>query len=447
MIKGNFASLGLIGLAYGGIMVMTATDAPRERSGERVSKEAKAAAKHATKGYKALNRGDAAAAIAAAEQAVAFQPRDAGYRMLLAQGYLKAGRFTSASQAFADVLSLHPANGKAALNLALTQIAAGDWSAAQATLASHRDTIPAGDRGLAMALAGDTAGAIALLTTVARSPQATAKVRQNLALSYALAGQWPIARVVASADMSPADVDARLQQWAVFAQPTAASDQVASLIGVQPVADGGQPVGLALNAPSAQPVAVAAASAETPVEIAAAPVALTVAETAPVETSPTVPVEAVAAARPAVRFGPRQEVVQVLTAALIASPVGPIKVAARAVSPALAKASVRAKLVPVASGDWYVQLGAYDSAGVAKDAWSRAQRRFAGFKGHTPNGMSFKTANASFYRLSVGGFSRAGADGACRQYRAQGGQCFVRAGAGDQVASWAQPKGVQLAMR
>jgi cell division septation protein DedD len=103
--------------------------------------------------------------------------------------------------------------------------------------------------------------------------------------------------------------------------------------------------------------------------------------------------------------------------------------------------------MPVAAGDWYVQLGAFDSAGVAKDAWGRAQRRFAGFKGHTPNGMTFKTASASFYRLSVGGFSRAGADSACRQYRAQGGTCFVRSGAGDQVASWVQTKGVQLAMR
>ena len=443
MKTSNLAKLGLVGLAYGGIMVMTATDAPRER----VGKDAKIAAKHATKGYKALNAGDTAAAIAAAEQAVVFQPRDAGYRMLLAQGYLKAGRFTSASQAFADVLELHPTNGKAALHLALTQIVGGDWQAAQATLAAHRDVIPAADRGLAMALAGDTAGAIALLTTVARSPAATAKVRQNLALSYALAGQWPIARMVASADMSPADVDARLQQWAVFAQPKTASDQVASLLGVQPVADAGRPVALALNAPVVAPVAVAVAPVQAPVEVAAVSVVAPVAAPEPVEVSTATPMGTVASAKPAVRFGPRQEVVQVLTAALIASPVGPIKVAAKAAMPVLAKAPARARPVPVATGDWYVQLGAFDSAGVAKDAWGRAQRRFAGFKGHTPNGVAFKTASASFYRLSVGGFSRAGADSACRQYRAQGGACFVRSGAGDQVASWVKPGGVQLAMR
>ena len=436
-MKKNLASIGLMGLAYGGIMVMTATDAPRPQ----VSQEAKEAAKLANKAHKALGAQRADAAIVAAEQAVALAPQAAQYRMLLGQAYLQAGRFASAGQTFGDVLQLDGGNGKAALNLALTQIAHGDWQAARRTLARYDAQIPASDRGLAMALAGDTAGAVALLTAVARSPEASPKVRQNLALSYALAGQWQIARVVASADMSPADVDARMEQWAIFAQPKTATDQVAGLLGVQPVADGGQPTALALNAPTA-PVAVAS--------VVEAPVAeASIVEVAAVE-APSVEV-AMPSAR-TVRFGPRQEVVQVLTPRLIASPAGPIKVATKAArghGVAVAKsAPVRvARFEAPARGDWYVQLGAFDSAGVAKDSWARAQRRHAGFKGVTPQGTQFKTASANFYRLSVGGFSRAGADSACRQYRASGGQCFVRSHAGDQLAAWMKQRPTQLAMR
>ena len=50
----------------------------------------------------------------------------------------------------------------------------------------------------------------------------------------------------------------RLLEWATFARPTAAWDQVAGLLGVKPAFDAGQPVALAL-APSAAPVQMAAA--------------------------------------------------------------------------------------------------------------------------------------------------------------------------------------------
>ena len=416
MIKPNLAKLGLIGLAYGGIMLVSAADAPRDA----VSVDAKTAAREAGKAARALDKRNAADAVAAAEAAVALQPRVADYRMLLGQGYLQAGRFASAGQAFADTLALG-GGGKAALNLALAQIATGDWQAARATLDRYQGNIPAGDRGLAMALAGDTAGAVAVLTDAARSGAATPKIRQNLALAYALAGQWQVARVVAATDMSPADVDARIEQWAAFAQPQGASDQVASLLGVRAAADSGVPARLAL-APATRDVAVAAAP------VAAPPVAM----------ASAVPV------RVGVVFGPRREVVQALPVQLIAREAGPVKVAVRA--GAAGGRAVGARFAAPATGNWYVQLGAYDSAGVAKDAWGRAQRRFAGWGGRTPNGVAFKAGTASFYRLSVGGFSRAGADAACRQYRARGGDCFVRAGAGDQIAAWVKG-GVQVASR
>ena len=66
--------------------------------------------------------------------------------------------------------------------------------------------------------------------------EATGRVRQNLAFAYALAGNWEKARTVAAQDVSPADLAPRLAQWASLASPTAAADQVATLLGVQAAA-------------------------------------------------------------------------------------------------------------------------------------------------------------------------------------------------------------------
>ncbi|MCK8456357.1 SPOR domain-containing protein [Sphingomonas faeni] len=429
---------GISALLLGGTMVGCAATgggvaSASDRSGALA---AKGAATNAGKAQTALARHEGPVAIGYAEGAVALMPQSAEYRMLLGQSYLQGGRFTSASRAFADTIQLSPTNGKAALNLALAQVATGDWQAARQTLAAHAAIIPAPDRGLALSLAGDTAGGIALLTEVARSPDTNAKVRQNLALSFALAGRWQEARVVAAADMAPADVDARLAQWALFAQPATASDQVASLLGVRAVADAGQPVALALNAPASVATGVpeqALAAVEpvapqtdaVPVEVASAP----------------------AAGFSKVSFGPRQEVVQALPTIMLRPENGPIKVASNIASTGRGTATAAFEAKVSATGRWYVQLGAFESAGVARDAWERASRRFAMLAGHSPNGMTFKANGEDFYRLSVGGFSRSAADTMCRQYRAKGGACFVRQGAGDAMAQWLRKPGMQMASR
>lgn len=171
-----------------------------------------------------------------------------------------------------------------------------------------------------------------------------------------------------------------------------------------------------------------------------APVAVAAADPAPV------PVAAEAGPRPAIVFAAPQEVVQPLPVKR-AKPVLAAKAPetkapqTKAVVAIVAtKADVPAKAP--AKGDYYLQLGAYENAAVARDGWRRATARFAGFAGQTPSGMAFK----SFYRLSLGGFSRADAVALCGAYRAKGGNCFVRQGAGDQVASWVKP-GRELASR
>ncbi len=445
-ISTGIAAALLAGSMLTGLGATAASDTGAER---RAAVEAKAAGK-------ALAKHDAARAVAAAETAVALAPRNAGYRTLLGQAYLSAGRFTSATGALTDALALDPADGAAALHLALAQIGTGDWSAARKTLDAHQDTIPAADRGLAVALAGDPQTAVTVLTEAARVPGATAKTRQNLALSLALAGNWTQAKAVAAVDVAPADLDQRIMQWAQFAKPTSAYDQVAALLGVTPVVDAGQPTRLALNASA--PAVAAVSQPVDPLDaympaqpadaVAPAPVAETATEASlPVAEAPAAPVAAptpAAVVESGVQFAERAEVVQSVPVASRPAP-AKVAVAHRVAVPKAAMAAAAAVRAP-ARGDFYVQLGAFENAAVAKDAWGRLSHRYRSLAGYVPYGMSFQTQGAIFYRLTVGGFARGDADALCRQVRHRGGRCFVRAGAGDAVAQWVR-KGVQLASR
>jgi hypothetical protein len=250
-----------------------------------------------------------------------------------------------------------------------------------------------------------------------------------------------------------------MMEWARFSRPMNAYDQVASLLNVVPVQDGGQPVALAL---SQQPnVAVAAVTAADPVDAYMPGVPQgaeqTVAETSVVAAAPA-PASApapevqpepqqVAGTGPQVVFGPRAEVVQQIRVAGQArasvAPKAPVRVA-RAAAPAAAPV-VAAKAKP---GNYFVQLGAYANAAVARDGWARHASRVPALRDETPHGVKFSTASGNFYRLSVGGFDRAGAASLCRQVRAGGSSCFVRVGAGDSVAAWVKGDGrAQVAAR
>lgn len=394
------------------------------------------AAKEAAAATKALKKGEGQKAVTHAEAAVTLDPRNGEYRKLLGEAYLFAGRFVSATQALNEALSLDPANGRTALNLALAQIATGEWDVARQTLATHSATIPASDRGLAMALAGDPAGAVGLLMEIARQPGADAKTRQNLALSLALAGQWQQARAIAALDLSPDQVDGRIMQWASFARPQNAYDQVASLLGVTPVADNGQPERLALAhsmtsavaatrvadpvetfMPGPAPVEAVAAVAATSVDVAATDVAQGPSITAP--------------SGQQIVFAPRQEIVQAIPARAVRAEAS--VASAGAIKPVRVDVPATQRF---AKGSWYVQLGAYDSIGVARDSWGRMVRRTPQLKGLTPSSASVSTKAGAFQRLSVGGLARADADALCREVRGDGGKCFVRTAAGDKKASW-----------
>ncbi len=454
MTNRTMATLGLSALIFGGAAIgTTLTQASIAVAGALDAKAMKQAAGDAAKAQKALASGKIAQAIGFAESAVHFSPQDASYRALLGSAYLRAGRFASARDAFTDSVTLSPADAQTALNLALAQTATGDWASARKTLDDNAALIPVADRGLALALAGDPATAVELLTEAARGPATDAKTRQNLALALALAGRWPEAKSVAALDVTPAEIDDRILQWAAFAHPKAASDQVASLIGVRAVEDQGQPVALALNAqvapqvaPQPQPQMADAIDSympgksgdpvAAPVEVASAPVA----EAPPVMVAAAAPEFS---ARPVIVFGARNPVVQALPANYTPAKIAASRrmAAVRVPAPLLAATSgvsPAPDMAAPAKGGFFVQLGAFQSAGVARDGWMKATRRYPALAAQQPSGASVRTAAGQFYRLSVGGFARGDAVAMCTSYRAHGGSCFVRANAGDQVARWVQ---------
>ncbi|GGE80903.1 SPOR domain-containing protein [Sphingomonas prati] len=392
----------------------------------RVPSGKTAAAQFATMGETAMRNRNGALAVAMAERAVSVEPGNARYRAQLGQSYLLAGRFASAIDAFRDAAAVAPEDGRTLLGLALAQGALDRQDAARASVAAADGRIGAADRGLALALAGDNAGAIALLEPAARMADATPKTRQNLALAYALDGRWDLSRATAAQDLSADRVDARMQAWAVLAKPQPTMDRVAAFLGVTPVmVDQGMPTQLALGAaptiaPALMPVApVAVAAVERSVAAVPEPVAMVtedVAESAPLVTRAVVPDPMVA---------PEPAQVQVM----------PERVAPRArpatLPPAMLMRATYAAPVPK-RGQWAVQLGAFSSGRSIEAAWDRVSRTVRPVAGMVPLSSTVRARGMLFQRLAVGGLgSRGEAVALCEQVRAARGVCFVRMTSGE----------------
>ncbi|MFN3725799.1 MAG: tetratricopeptide repeat protein [Allosphingosinicella sp.] len=411
----------------------------------------------------ALGRGDLARALEAMEQAVALSPRDAGYRLTLADIYMRSGRFESAEATYRDVLALDPSRPRAGIALALMQAANGRSQDALAQLESLQGQASPSDLGLAYALAGSPQRAVDILEPVARSMGATARVRQNLALAYALGGDWSRARMIASQDVSPAELSQRMTEWASMASQPGSRNPVVAVLGVNPVADAGQPVRLALNAPAA-PVSAPVQMAEAapivlpPVEQAAVPAPAPVAVPVPAAT----PVEAPAYAEleqpewgidsrgavqlPAPVPAAEQVPVRVQYAAAAETLVRPDPVVmpvsqrpARRSGRIVEAMSTPSVAAPVRSGSgrYVVQIGAYSNAANAERAWQDAERRF-GLASEQPVTMTFDHNGRLLHRVAISGFtSRADANRQCASIRSRGGECFVRGNAGDAAIRWA----------
>jgi Flp pilus assembly protein TadD len=478
------ASTMVIALAMVGCQADMLSSAATASTAERSAGQASRFAENART---AVRRGEFADALRLAERAVELAPRDAGYRMLLADIYLKNGRFRSAETSYADVIEIDQGNVRAGLSIALTQIAQGRSSDALISLEDVQDRAPAVDLGLAYALAGQPQRAIEILEPAARSAGADGRTRQNLALAYAFAGDWTRARTVAAQDVSPADLNARLQSWAAMAGPSGQVTAVAGLLGVRPVEDAGQPVRLALNAaapvayaeaapapvlqvaeapapvavasieapaPEAEPAAEVIRYAEAPVVVApvaapapaaaqsanwwpapdaapaAAPAPLQFAAAAPAQGAVNADEAPAPAAVAAILSAPSPVLTRTVAPAITARPVyrqAPVNRAA-AVSARMPRSAVTSA---AATGNFVVQLGAFADAANAERAWNAAQSRYGVSRGQMRT-ASVSMGGRQLTRVSVAGFAnRAEAVRLCASIQSQGGSCFVRGTAGD----------------
>ena len=258
--------------------------------------------------------------VQVAERAVARSPQNASLRATLGLAYLQVGRFTSATTAFDDAMRLGDNSPRTALSLALAKVGAGHGREAVAILDDWRDSIPASDLGLALALAGETTRGVAILSDALRAGQSSPKLRQNLAYAYALDGRWREARTMMEQDIPADQIDRRISEWAMQGRPEDAQKRVASLLGAPVRSDPGLPQSLALGNSDTIEQLAAEATATKPQQVqqpavareelpaageAAVPAAVTAPSVAVTSEVPEAPVavapaqEAVAAEQPA----------------------------------------------------------------------------------------------------------------------------------------------------
>lgn len=374
--------------------------------------------KYASSAQTALAKGTPTAAIDNAEKAVLADPRNAAYRVLLGNAYLKAGRFESARQAYDESMELGEDSSRTALSLALADIALGRHAEAIDTLNSYRDSIAASDYGLALALAGQPQQGAQVLAQALRGGENTPKVRQNLALAYALSGMWREARSMAAQDVPADQLGDRMEQWALMGYSERTRDRVASLLGVPLRGDNGQPKALALaNFPGTEQLA---AEAATRVEPAAAPA---LAEAAVKE----LPATDTVAPAPSLADSSSQS--QHTQLALIDVPAAQPYVRPAAAPARKANIAAKPMATPAKAGTHLVQLGSFSTPEGARRAWRHYTARNPGLKGFTNVTTQVSVNGKQFWRVQAAGFAgQASANSMCGSVKARGGVCLVMRG-------------------
>ncbi len=415
----------------------------------------------------ALAKGEVTKAIQHAEAAVLAEPRNPGFRALLGAAYLEAGRFQAAATSFGDALDLGDENPRTVLSFALAKIALGDSRAAVSVLDDNAQIIDPADLGLALALAGQPERGVHVLINAVRSAEeATPKLRQNLAYTSALAGNWRAARVMAAEDVPADQLEARLSQWAAMSAPDMAQQRIASLLDVRPVADGGQPQHLALaNFPEqAVMVAEAAAQGDSGFDVAGEPVEVASAQSSPAfsaafaapQAAPQPAIETVPVPASTAAAGPRyvsNPVVQQLSGAarprVAAAPAATAapRVAAASQRRMAAPATATPAAAPAQKGPatHLVQLGSYDNKAEATRGWSALQAKFPQLKDRQPVITEAVVNGRTFWRVAAEGFTAQSAKAMCGTIKSQGRGCFAYAASSPPAG--AVKRDVQVAAR
>ncbi len=165
----------------------------------------------------ALAKGETAAAISWAQRTLDAAPGDRVASQILAEALLADGQADASVSAFKALLSLDANDAAARAGLGMALLATGDPVTAKMELAkaiaAKPDATVVANIGLALALAGDSAGAIKVLEPVALSASGSIRSRQNLALALTLFGNRAKAYDVAAMDMGAAPAVRQVDGW------------------------------------------------------------------------------------------------------------------------------------------------------------------------------------------------------------------------------------------
>lgn len=432
------------------------------------------------KAQSALEDGKIDKAVKHAEAAVQAEPRNSSYRALLGAAYLEDGRFEAAATSFNDSIELGDTDPRSVLSYALAKTALGDTAAALKSLDEWQNNIDPADLGLAYALAGKPERGIHILTNALRGGQNSAKIRQNLAYTYALSGNWRGARIMAAEDVPADKLNARLSKWAETAKPEDVQVRVADLLGVSPSSGAGLPQHLSLeNFPSeaekraeAEKLAAAKklAAAEKPIEAKKAPIKIAAippvssqntklakgGKSDPVKASKPAPEPKAMVASKAPAKAPAPAAKPAATPAPVAAPAAePVRtasVAPRFVSnpvvqkipeavreeskapqaKRVARASSQRRMAATSSAasdkkanTHMVQLGSYDSREEAKRGWTVLNRKFPQLKDHDVVITKAEVNGRIFYRVAASGFGVRSARAMCSTVKSAGRGCFA----------------------
>lgn len=389
----------------------------------------------ATKADRELTKGKTGRAVADAERTVMKDPHNVAYRAALGTAYLNDGRFQSAAASFKDAMSLGDTGARTSLSLALAHIGSGNFRDAMAVLDEARDDIAAGDLGLAYALAGQPERGIHILEGALRGGENTPKIRQNLAYSYALAGRWREARVMASQDVPADEISNRIGEWAETANPLAFQQRIAALLDVPAGrADPGQPAALALdNVPTVQQLASEAAASQRQPTFAAVGVDAN-GELPPLTTAPAPEPATLARYDAPVRGQPQNFEAAVVTTPAGVTPAAVIADSVRFVSsPAVQaipqrfgiKPQQKAVVAPkLGTGKHLVQLGSFASEEGARRAIGVYGKRHPALSGHPMKITRAVVGGKNFWRVSATGFAQTEARNLCANVKQRGSGCI-----------------------
>jgi hypothetical protein len=200
------------------------------------------------------------------------------------------------------------------------------------------------------------------------------------------------------------------------------------------------PAPLALYAPAPptdSETIVASVALPAPTPIDEAPAVVAAAPAPEPEAIAQVSLAPVADAQQAAIVFVSNPVIQPLRSAV--AMVAPLAGRAAATRAPAAAAPTRVATGPVRASGWAVQLGAYDSVGVARSSWPQLTRRFGQQIGTRDAVATQATVNGrTVHRLSLTGYAnRAEAQAQCAAIVRVGGRCFVRSFATGESVRWA----------